>query len=114
MTVRVFGEANLRLLVMGPGETFILHCVISFQGHPWNMQPQCYSQVKHFSFKIKPAEGIMPIYHECGCLKQNWTHYPTFSHVAKVKAIDKKSEHPKMQRQDFKAGLSNSASFWRG
>ena len=56
----------------------------------------------------------MPFYHECGRLKQNWTHYPTFSHVARVKAIDKKIERPKMQTQDFKAGLSDSASFWRG
>ena len=66
MTVRVFGEANLRLLVMGPGETSILHCVLSFPGQTWNMQPQCYSQVKHFSFKITPVEGIMSSKHECG------------------------------------------------
>ena len=66
VTMRVFVEANLRLLVMGPGETSILHCVLSFQGQTWNMQPQCYSQVKHFSFKITPVEEIMPSKHECG------------------------------------------------
>ena len=113
MTVRVFGEANLRnwswAQVRPP------HCIVFYLFK--DRFGTCNLSVIHkssFSFKISPAEGIMPFYHECGRLKQNWTHYPTFSHVAKVKAIDKKSEHPKMQRQDFKAGLSNSASFWRG